>query len=277
MEPSDWRMFAVKRIVSLLFVTLSAVSCTTAQLDLPQSLASSSEVVPVRRAFWTQSASPLSFGDYTVTDFHDAKKTRVRSDSVAPVYVPDVPGIPRVKDATTKQTIRFMVNDGGAPRWNVLCQSRSDENSLESSGGSVDLPGHFRGETVCAIDGVGDGAGNDAARWTLNLSHYRPGLARTSIRGELTDGSTTYDLTPLYRVVGGGDASRGVDLPYPLGFAIRSGDAAVAAIDSLGEGRSPARIHFGRNLDPTQRSLIAAVSAAVLLQQEDRGGVTIGR
>jgi hypothetical protein len=134
------------------------------------------------------------------------------------------------------------------------------------------VPGRFRGETVCSIDG----AGNDASQWTLNLSQYRPGLDKTRIEGELTDGNTTYDLMPIYRMTDAAGA-RGVDLPYPLGFTIARGDSAVAAIDSVSQGRTTARIHFGRDLDAAQRSLIAAVSAAVLLQQEDRGGVTVGK
>lgn len=262
----------MKRTVIALVASLATVSCTTAQLELPQSLATSSEVVPVRRSFWTQSEAPLSIGGYTVTQFHDAKKTRVRSDSVAPPYVPDVPGVPRVREATTKQTLRFMVNDAGVPRWNVLCQSRSDENGLESSGGSLEVPGHFKGETVCSIDG----AGNDTSQWTLNFSQYRPGIDRTRIKGELTDGSTTYDLMPVYKLVGG-DGQGSVDLPYPIGFTIERGDHAVGAIDTVGQGRTTARVHFGRDLDNAQRSLIAAASAAVLLQQEDRGGVTVGK
>lgn len=262
----------MKRTVIALVAALATVSCTSAQLDLPQSLATSSDSVPVRRSAWMQSAEPLSIGGYTVTQFHDAKKTRVRSDSVLPAYVPDVPGVPREREATTKQTIRFTVNDAGAPRWNVLCQSRADENGLESSGGSVEVPGHFRGETVCAIEGIGD----DASRWTLNFSQYRPGIAKTRISGELTDGSTTYDLMPIYKLVGG-DGRRSVDVPVPLGYSIERGDAAVAAIDTVAKGRTMAQLHFGRDLDAAQRSLLTAASAALLLQQEDRGGVTIGR
>lgn len=262
----------MKRTVISLLVALATVSCTTAQLDLPQSLASTSEVVPVRRSSWMQSEKPLSIGGYTVTQFHDAKKTRVHSSSLTPPYIPDVPGQPVAREATTKQTIRFTVNDAGAARWNVLCQSRSDENGLASEDRSVSLPGHFRGETVCSIDS----AAGDASQWTLNLSQYRPGIDKTRIKGELTDGTTTYDLMPVYRLMGG-DAQHSVNLPYPLGFTIERDEAAVAAIDTVAQGRTMAQVHFGRALDPTQRSLIAAVSAAVLLQQEDRGGVTVGR
>jgi hypothetical protein len=272
MSAAHWRIFAVKRTVIALVASLATISCTSAQLDLPQSLATSSEVVPVRRSAWMQSAEPLSIGGYTVTQFHDAKKTRVRSSSITPPYIPDLPNQPLAREATTKQTIRFTVNEAGAPRWNVLCQSRADENGLESSGGSVEVPGRYKGETVCSIDGVG----NDTSQWTLNFSQYRPGIARTRIKGELTDGSTTYDLMPIYKLVGG-DGRRSIDAPYPLGFTIERGDDAVAAINTSVQGRTTAQLHLGRELDATQRSLIAAASAAVLLQQEDRGGVTIGR
>jgi hypothetical protein len=260
------------RKLLLFLATVTAAGCSTAQIQLPSSLASSAEVVPVKRAFLLQSRDAMTIGGTSITDFHDAKKTRVRSDSVLPPYVPDLPGVPRVSEATTKQTIRFIANEEGAPRWTVVCQSRSDSNDLVSQGGSLEMPGHFRGETICAIDG----AGNETARWTLNLSQYRPGIDRTSIKGELTDGTTTYDLTPIYRIT---DASgqRGTNVPYPLGFTIQRGDEAVAAIDTMAQGRTTARVHFGRGLDASERSLIATVSAAVLLQQEDRGGVTVGR
>jgi hypothetical protein len=267
--------FAVKPIVVLLFASLAAVSCTTAQLDLPQSLAASADVVPAHRSTWTRAAEPMSIGGYTVTQFHDAKKTHVASSSLTPAYVPDLPGQPLAREATTKQTIRFTLDDGGAPRWNVVCQTRSDANDLESRGGNIELPGHFRGETVCAIDALGSDATTPTA-WTLNLSQYRPGIARTSITGELTDGATTYDLMPVYRLrTANGRPSMAA--PYPLGFTMMRGDDAVAAIDTVGQGRNPARIHFGTQLTAPERSLLAAASAAVLLQQEDRGGVTIGR
>lgn len=260
----------MKKYVTLL-ATLVAVGCSTAQIELPRSLASSAEVVPVKRALLLQSSDAMTFGGYSVTNFHDAKKTRVSSSSITPPYISDLPGQPLAREATTKQTIRFTVNDAGAPRWNVLCQSRSDENGLESAGGSVEVPGHFRGETVCSLDGI-----NDTVKWTLNLSQYRPGIARTSIKGEVTDGTTTYALMPIYRIT---DASgtRGSDVPYPLGFTIENGDDAIAAIDTMAQGRTTARVHFGRTLEPAQRSLVAAVAAAVLLQQEDRGGQTIGK
>ncbi|MCU1349980.1 MAG: hypothetical protein JWO56_3010 [Acidobacteria bacterium] len=262
----------MKKVFLLFAASITAMSCTSEQIELPASLASSSEVVPVKRAFLLQGSNSMTIGAYSITGFHDAKKTRVRSDSLVPPYVPDIPGVPRAREATTKQTIRFVVNDTGTPKWNVLCQSRNHEDDLASSGGNLELPGRFKGETVCAIDGLGD----ETSKWTLNLSQYRPGIARTSIQGELTDGTTTYELMPIYRIVGG-EGTHAVNLPYPLGFSIQRGDAAVAAIDTLAQGRNTARIHFGRDLDPGQRSLIAAVSAAVLLQQEDRGGVTIGR
>lgn len=262
----------MKRIVILLLGTLAALSCTTAQLDVPQSLASSSDVVSVNRKTFMQSKKPLSFGNYTVTQFHDAKKTRVRSASITPIYVPDLPNQPLAREATTKQTLAFTVNDAGSPRWNVVCQSRSDENGLESAGRSVELPGRFRGETVCAIDSALD----DASEWTFNFSQYRPGIVRTRIKGELTNGSTTYDLMPIYKVVGA-NGRRSMDAPYPLGFTIERGDEPIVAIDSVSAGRAMAKVHFARDLDDTQRSLMAAASAALLLQQEDRGGVTIGR
>ena len=72
--------------------------------------------------------------------------------------------------------------------------------------------------------------------------------------GELTNGTTTFDIVTLDRVAGG------PTLPAPVGFRFAQGDDTLAAVSMLGEPT----VMLGGTA-PGQKSLIAAAASAILL------------
>ena len=258
----------------LLGSALLVVACsntTNVHMQLAESFVSGSESIPVKRSMWMQSKEPMTIGGYEVVAFHDAKKTHVRSDDITPPYVPsDVSGGVRQVESRTKQSVRFDLKEGGADRWHADCETQANGEGVKAERIGLDVPLRDKADTVCTLDGA------DGARWTLNLWRYSHGVSPLSIKGELTDGTTTYDVMPVYRFTSTRDSSRSFELPAPLGFTLTSGDTVVTAVDQIASTHGT--MMLAANADPRQKSLFAATWAAVLLQLEERGGgTTIGR
>lgn len=244
-------------------VTILTTACTTMNVSLPPSFTSGAESLPIHRKVWMQSKSPMSFGAYSVTAFHDAKKTRVAASNVVPPYVPD-PTDAAVAAERTKQSIRFTLNEADQPRWSADCQSRGGAEGFSAKGVHVTTRSGM--DTVCTFDSPDE-------QWTLNLwRDARLKGLEYRIKGELTDGTTTYDLVPLYQAENA-DGRRG-EAPFPIGFALKDGERFVAVLDTM--QKSPGAVLLPSSADAKQRSLAATTFAALLLQLEDRGETRVG-
>jgi len=228
-------------------------------VSLPPSFTSGAESLPIHRKVYMQSKSPLSFGAYSVTSFHDAKKTRVASSNIVPLPYPD-PTDATVSAERTKQSIYFTLNESKQPRWDADCQSRGLGEGYSVAGVGIGTRQDY--DTRCTFSGEGE-------EWTLYLwrSTRLKGL-EYRIKGELTDGTTSYDLVPLYGA-DGADGRHG-EAPFPIGFALKNGESYVAALDTM--TKSPGAVILPASADAKQRSLAAVTFSALLLHLEDRGG-----
>ncbi|HKO56386.1 MAG TPA: hypothetical protein VJ276_10945 [Thermoanaerobaculia bacterium] len=234
-------------------------ACTTAHVAAPDALMANAERVPMKRSAWTQSKSPLTIGPYKVVSFHDAKKTHVKSSNVVPIYLPD-PTHTAVTSSLTRQTITFELREGDQPLWDTECQVRAHAEGIRSKVVSGEI--RSNSDMVCTFKGAD-------ALWTMTVWGYKSGM-ENSVKGELTDGTSTWDLQPIYELRS--EDGHSVTLPVPMGFALKNGEETVAATDSTGNNGS---LLLSHNLDARQRSVAAASLAAVLLQLEDRGGRVI--
>ncbi|HEV7922033.1 MAG TPA: hypothetical protein VGR02_14695 [Thermoanaerobaculia bacterium] len=238
----------------------ACASTTTAHVGLPDAFTANAERVPMKRSAWTHSKSPLTIGSYKVVSFHDAKKTHVKSSNVVPIYLPD-PTHTAATSKTTRQTITFVLNEAGQPRWDTECQVREHAEGFTSKIASGDVRSNR--DMVCTFKGA-DGF------WTMTTWGYHNGM-QNSVKGELTDGTSTWELQPIYEIRG--ENGSGITLPVPIGFALKNGGETVAATDTVGSNQGSLLV--SRNLEPQQKSIAAASLAAVLLQLEDRGGRVI--
>jgi|ERR1051325_6759076 hypothetical protein len=241
---------------------LAACATTTAHVGLPEAFTADAERVPMKRSAWTQSKSPLTIGPYKVVSFHDAKKTHVKSSRVVPIYLPD-PTHTAATSKLTKQTITFQFAEAGQaqPVWNTECQIREHASGFESKIASGDVRSDR--DMVCTFQGLD-------SRWTLTTWGYHNGI-QNSVKGELTDGTSIWDLQPIYEIRG--ENGQSVTLPVPMGFALKDGNGTVAATDTIGSANGS--LLLSRSLNAEQKAVAAASLAAVLLQLEDRGGMVI--
>lgn len=248
------------KYIALPALLLAACATTTAHVGLPDAFTANAERVPMKRSAWTQSKSPLTIGSYKVVSFHDAKKTHVKSSNVVPIYLPD-PTHTAATSKLTKQTITFRLNEADQPVWDTECQVRERAEGITSKVVSGDIRSNR--DMVCTFRSAD-------ALWTMTTWGYHNGM-RNSVKGELTDGTSTWDLQPIYEIRGENGSS--VTLPIPIGFALKNGEETVAATDVVGSNTGS--LLLSRNLDRQQKSVAAASLAAVLLQLEDRGGMVI--
>lgn len=95
--------------------------------------------------------------------------------------------------------------------------------------------------------------------WTLAM---RERLGDTVMNGELSDGTTVYRVEGTYRLAG-----TPMPLSTPAGFIVYQQHRPVAAVEVINQGM----VYLARDVEPTQRHVLAGAATALLLYK-DIGG-----
>ena len=95
-----------------------------------------------------------------------------------------------------------------------------------------------------------------ATTWTLILAQN---TGEDVLKGSLTDGTTVYAIESTRRLAG-----TSIPLTDAAGYVITKNGLPIAAVEVLNEGS----VRFANNLNTSERDMLAAASAAILLYKD---------
>ena len=227
-------MPSIPRASVLALILLPA--CATARLEPPAGLEAAPRLDVRGREGW-RPMRKVAFGEFA-TDVVD-REERDRSPWWRAAGVD-------VDDHRMRWDFALLQDDSLA--WRVDCSGTATSRALTGRTWRVEL--QRRDEVVCGFFR----AGQDRPEWTARLEAKDAPLA-----GWLRRGDTAWRIES---VTDRGVPGMGVD--GASGYRIASGDAAIALVQTAGQGS----VWLAPALPPAERSIVAALAAALLLRVE---------
>lgn len=224
--------------------------------ELPTELQQDVDVFKMARS--STPRNPLSFAPFRVTKLHTGVRRTRESASGTRVGESG-----RMLDtaADARQKFSFTLEEDKQPQWEVSCATRNSQDAIEWEGRTSSVVTTISAELALTCDLTRP----ESPRATLlfQASAHARGLlgADFSMDGRLRAGDRIFDVKFLYLLQDGallGDV--------PAGYAFVEDGKAVAAIPFL-TATMPNRFVAARFLSTTDRSLIAAASAALTINQ----------
>ena len=240
----------------LLPLFLLAAACTTGgpppTIVLPQSLVDV-EPIPAQRRALTIARNPLTLGEWQVTE-HRRGWTRNSHGEWTPAARPFWSPVAALAFHGARTKYSFNVANGAGEPWVSRCAILDVDDSLRI-GKSTSIPLEGRRDIACELR-----HGDEA--WGLsfgNTMRFRIGRIDRLGGGELTDGTRTIELKPVYKMVNVPIASG-----LPVGYVFRDDSGELAAVEML----PPGSLRVAPNVGERDRELIAAAATALLLQPD---------
>ncbi|HEY8377977.1 MAG TPA: hypothetical protein VIK91_15880 [Nannocystis sp.] len=213
-------------------VSVSLVGCKPPRIELDPHLAANAPEQPAEGVTWAQFRKPVKFGAYTGTitkgGFTAEKKMKVGP----------------YERNETRQKFEFTMTGGTPSAWTGACNyGEADQSVL--------FPISDEAAFVCTLVPQG------ASGWQLQLASEGGMYRSKTLKGTLTDGTTTLSVTMLHKL-------QGAMLPSdrPVGYELReAGGKAVAAVQIA----NPPIVWIDPSLPGELQTAIAAAAFGLLL------------
>ena len=245
--------FILTLVLAACLMPLEATAAGQPHMVLPKDFPADMTVLPGKRAFNMLGKKPLAIPPYQVTHFRQGPVT-------FPQFVTDSAGTAKIAirqtESKSRQGYSFKLEDNGHLAWSAQCRLETDSSrtSVEGKTSSVERTGEVRQALECELRSQ---AGGDP--WALVLhADLHPKLLTVDgeFDGALVRGETAFKVSATNAVEG-----MSVKLAQPTGFLFARDGRWVAAA----EWAPPGSLRLDSALDPGDRGLLAAASAALLL------------
>ncbi len=217
---------------------LAVQACSVPQMAVEPTFKQQAQELPIEGRKTFQPNGNFSIGGYTVANVHKGWK---RSGGF------NLLGYQNLKSG---QQYEFSLRNGQGREWYVFGASRLHEKNLASSNGiSIRMAPNLEYYTSHFTS-------PESGQWhllTADPGHYQD---RKRFEGELSNGSTTYTVSPVYKVEG-----KGLPLPDIVGYEFKSGTEVLGAVQVLNNGK----VWLQPNLSADTRMVLASAMASLLL------------
>ena len=186
----------------------------------------------------------FEFGPYSVTDVRRGWTSRSSW------------GIASFEQSRARQQYEYRVKMPDGAKWFGQAATGVKKNDIkaEAWGGQLIMGLSFDLNFVVRMSREGQ-----ASTWTLILSQN---TGSDILKGSLTDGEMVYAVESTRRLAG-----TSIPLMETSGYVITKNGLPIAAVEVLNEGS----VRFANNLDASERDMLAAASAAILLYKDISG------
>lgn len=214
---------------------------------LPDELISDVDVIPLPRT--TTLWNPLTFRPFKVAKLKQGWKRTDGTEAGS--------GKVSVASEESRQRFSFTLEENNAAQWDVRCSSLNAKDSVRYTGRTSALEADTggTGDLSCEISTT---QRVWTLEWGMGAETQGIGMAVRSA-GKLTNGTSEFRIEPLY-VVEGSKAIGDVH----AGYSFRTPDGAVAAVHTM---RAPGKFLVKKSVTGTDRALLAAASAALVLNE----------
>lgn len=248
----------MKRALAILLIALPTFAIDTTKKPnifqrlnsdpkLPDELISDVDVIALPRT--TTLWNPLTFRPFKVAKFKQGWKRSDGSEAGS--------GQVSVASEESRQRFSFTLEENDTAQWEVRCISLNAKESVKYTGKTseleVDTGG--TGDLTCEIS-TAQRVWN--LEWGMGAETQGIGMAVRS-SGKLTNGTSEFRIEPLYVV----EDSKVIG-DVPAGYSFRTPDGAVAAVHTM---RAPGKFLVKKSVMGTDRALLAAASAALVLNE----------
>lgn len=231
------------RLILLICLALLAMGCRTAQMPVPDSLASA-ERMPVQGRQGWKIKEHLRFGAF---EAHTIDRSWVRGSDLQVLIF---------EGNRRKQQYTFLLRERTADRWRVSCNAYLRKRTLHIGIGEADLLN--RSEMGCRLHALGD----PEAAWALRLDER----GERPLEGHLSRGNDQWAVRGTRKLAGGLPAES------TTGYQIGEADHPMGAVEVIGNGA----VWLDASVTPDQRGVLAATAAALLLLEELRDHLSGG-
>lgn len=213
-------------------------ACTVPQMAVSPTLKQQAQELPVEGRKTFKPNGSFKIGEYAVANVYRGWR---RSGGF------NILGYENLK---ARQKYEFSLQNGQGDEWYVFGASRIHEKNLTSSNGiSIRLAPNLEYYTSHFTS-------PESGQWHLLIAdpgHYQD---RKRFDGELTNGSTSYTITPVYNFEG-----KGLPLPDIVGYEFKAGDKVQAAVQVLNNGK----VWLQPTLSSDERMVFTSAMASLLL------------
>ncbi|WP_162428306.1 hypothetical protein [Pontibacter pudoricolor] len=218
--------------------TMIFSSCSVPQMAVESGFKQQAEELPVegRKAFKPNGS--FTIGNYTVANV-DRGWANVGGFSIF-----------SYNNVKAEQKYQFSLQNGQGREWYVFGASKLQEKSLkDNTGVTIEVApnmeyyaSHFTSP--------------ESGQWhllTIDPRHY---LERKKFEGELSNGSATFKIAPVYKFEG-----KALPLSEIIGYEFRDGETIVGAVQVVNNGN----VWLNPRLTPDTRMVLASAMASLLL------------
>ncbi|PRY14791.1 hypothetical protein CLV24_10328 [Pontibacter ummariensis] len=230
---------------SFLMATLAAVlvlpACSVPHMAVEPAFMQKAEELPVAGRTTFRPSGNFNIGDFTVANV-DRGWRRMRDFSIFSYHNIDA-----------KQQYQFSLQDGQGEEWYVFGASRLHDKSLRSNTGvTIDVsPNREYYASHFTSPESGD--------WHLLTVDPGDYLRRNKFEGEVSNGRTTYTISPVYKFEG-----RSLPMSEIIGYEFMNGDEVVGAVQVINNGKAWLLPDLPRDI----RMVLASAMASLLLYEK---------
>ncbi len=215
--------------------------CSVPPMAVESSFKHQAEVLPVEGRKFLKPNGSFNIGKYTVADVHRGWRNMGGFSIFS------------YNNIKAKQQYQFSLQDGQGSEWYVFGASKLQQKSLKSNTG-VTI------EVAPNMEYYGSHfTSPESGQWhllTIDPRHY---LERKKFEGELSNGTTTYTIAPVYKFEG-----KTLPVSEIIGYEFKVGNAIVGAVQVVNNGNA----WMSPGLTPDTRMVLASAMASLLLYEK---------
>lgn len=226
----------------LVLLVVSAAGCTTARMPVGDTLTTSERLTVEGRQGW-KIHERITFGPFATADLD-------RSWTKGSGLV-----INEVETNRRRQTFSFTLTEAGASLYAVACEVRLRHGEVNTP--IVDIEFRNRSKLDCSVKPT-ETAGHTPA-WTLVLEER----GEEPLAGTLSSRDADFDITGTNKLSGG------LPVSFTTGYYIRREGRDIGAVEVVNDGA----VRLGAGDPGSERQVVAAAAAALLLHEDLRGSI----
>ncbi|NEM96505.1 hypothetical protein [Pontibacter burrus] len=225
-------------IIASLAVATTLSACTVPQMAVESSFKQQAEELPIAGRNMFKPNGSFTIGNYTVVN---VKRGWVQKSST---------NIFGYNENEARQKYQLTLQNEQGQQWSVASASYLGIKSWEDGNGlTIELSPNMEYYASQIIS-------PDGEEWrvlTIDPRHY---FKRKDFVGELTNGSTTFKLEPVYKFEG-----KSLPLSEIVGYAFRDANGMVGAVQVINGGK----VWLKPDLQADTRAVVASAMASFLL------------
>ncbi|MBB6613124.1 hypothetical protein H7F15_18940 [Pontibacter sp. Tf4] len=225
-------------IITMLAVTATLSACTVPQMALQSDFKQQAEELPVEGRKMLKPNGDFTIGTYTVTN---VKRGWVQKSGT------NIFGY-NENEATQKYQLSLRNSQG--QEWSMISGSYLGIKSWEDGKGlTIELSPNME----YYVSKITSPEGEEWRLITVDPRHY---FKRKEFFGELSNGTTTFKIDPVYKFEG-----KGLPLSEIVGYEFRDSGSVVGAVQVINGGK----VWLNPDLQSDTRTVIASAMASFLL------------